>query len=200
MRDHENIMAVAALRPDLMGFIFFETSPRFVGHDFVLPKQFPSTIQKVGVFVNAATEEMVKQTRRLNLDYLQLHGKESVEQVQELVTAGMKVIKVFSLDDHFDFSELLPYEPFVSFFLFDTKGQYYGGNAKVFDWRVLAKYNQHTPFFLSGGLTPENMSEVESLKEMNIYALDINSGVERSPGLKDLEKIKALYKIKETIS
>jgi phosphoribosylanthranilate isomerase len=200
MRDHENIMAVAALRPDLMGFIFFQKSPRFVGDDFVLPDDFPSDINKVGVFVNASNDEMLKQTQRLKLDYLQLHGQEPAEQVKALFDAGMNVIKVFSVDENFDFNDVLPYQPFVSFFLFDTKGQYYGGNAKVFDWRVLAKYNQQTPFFLSGGLTPDNVRDVESLKEMNLYALDINSGVERSPGLKDLEKIKTLYKVKETIS
>ena len=200
MRDHENIMAVAALNPDLMGFIFYEKSPRVVGQDFVLPAQFPSSIKKVGVFVNASTEEMLHQVQRLQLDFLQLHGKESVEQVSALVEKGINVIKVFSVDEHFDFNVTRPYESLVSFFLFDTKGQHYGGNAKVFDWRVLAEYNQTTPFFLSGGLTPDNVREITSLKDMNLYALDINSGVERSPGVKDLEKIKTLYKVTETIS
>ncbi|RAV98051.1 phosphoribosylanthranilate isomerase [Pseudochryseolinea flava] len=200
MRDHDNIVEVATFQPDLMGFIFYEKSPRFVGSDFIVPPTFPSAIKRVGVFVNASTEEMIQQMQRLELDFLQLHGKESAAQVAALATRGAKVIKAFSVDDNFDFEQVKPYEGLASYFLFDTKGEYYGGNAKVFNWRVLAKYNQHTPFFLSGGLTPENVVEIEPLKDMNLYALDINSGVERSPGVKDLEKIKALYKVKETIS
>ena len=195
MRDEDNIMQVAALRPDYMGFIFFPTSPRFVGMDFMIPSSFPVNIKRVGVFVNEANEVMIELHHRLKLDFLQLHGHESVAQVRDLQEKGIKVIKVFSVDDSFDFSTIISYEKHVSFFLFDTKGKYYGGNAMAFNWEKLKEYNQKVPFFLSGGLNEENVKGIEALKAMNLHALDVNSGVEISPALKDIDKLKAFDKI-----
>lgn len=195
MRDENNIMQVAALRPDYMGFIFFPKSPRFVGMDFMIPASFPSDIKRVGVVVNESTDVMIDLHRRLGLHYLQLHGHESVEQVKALNDAGVHVIKVFSVDDSFDFSTTIPYEKHVSFFLFDTKGKYYGGNAMAFNWEKLKEYNQRVPFFLSGGLNEENVKGIDALQGMNLWALDVNSGVEISPALKDVDKIKAFDKI-----
>jgi phosphoribosylanthranilate isomerase len=189
MREPENILAVAALNPDFMGFIFYPSSPRYVGKDFTLPENFPLSISRVGVFVNASSDEMRQQTRRLSLDYLQLHGDESPEQVADLKKTGIKIIKVFSVDERFDFTKLNLYEQHVDFFLFDTKGKYYGGNAMAFDWEILRKYHLDKPFFLSGGISPENAGMAKTLNAPNIYALDINSGVEVSPGLKDPSKI-----------
>lgn len=190
MRDRINIREVAALQPDFMGFIFYPKSPRFVGNDFQLPDDFPAMTRKVGVFVNASTQEMVLQAKRLKLDYLQLHGDESPQQCEELKKKGIAVIKVVSVDDDFDFSITKPYIQSVDFFLFDTKGKYYGGNARTFDWNVLQKYDQQIPFFLSGGISPYNVSGIRELQGMNLYAIDINSGVEVTPGMKDIEKIK----------
>jgi len=190
MRDWINIREVIALRPDYMGFIFYANSPRFVGEDFQLPESFPADIKKAGVFVNASVEEMLLQAERLKLDYLQLHGNESVRQCEELKEKGVAVIKVFSVDDDFDFTSTKPYAHSVDFFLFDTKGKYYGGNARTFDWNVLQRYDQQVPFFLSGGISPYNVSGIKELKGMNLHAIDINSGVEVTPGMKDIEKIK----------
>jgi phosphoribosylanthranilate isomerase len=194
MREPENILAVAALGPDYMGFIFYPPSPRYVGENFTLPEKFPSSIAKVGVFVNAASDEMMHEVQRLGLDYLQLHGNELPEQVAELKRSGVKIIKVFSVDDQFDFTKLIPYEPYIDFFLFDTKGKYYGGNAMAFDWEILKNYRQDKPFFLSGGISPENVGKVSSLTALNIHSLDINSGVEISPGLKDPVRIQAIQR------
>jgi phosphoribosylanthranilate isomerase len=192
MRDRENILEVAKAGVDYMGFIFYAKSPRYVGEMFELPKEFPEGIKKVGVFVNEAVDKMLAIGMRLKLDYFQLHGHEPVEVCKRLKEEGFGVIKVFSVGDDFDFSITEPYAAVVDFFLFDTKGKYYGGNAQVFDWELLRKYDQQVPFFLSGGLTPENIGSLESLKDMNIHALDVNSGVEISPGVKDVEKIKEL--------
>jgi phosphoribosylanthranilate isomerase len=76
--------------------------------------------------------------------------------------------------------------------LFDTKGKYFGGNATTFRWRLLEKYHQQVPFFLSGGISSENVRDITELKGMNLHALDVNSGVERAPAVKDLDKIRAL--------
>lgn len=194
MREPENILAVAKLRPHYMGFIFYPSSPRYVGKDFVLPEEFPSSIAKVGVFVNASSDEMMREVKRLSLDYLQLHGSESPEQVAELKEKGIKLIKVFSVDEQFDFTKLNAYEPHVEFFLFDTKGKYYGGNAMAFDWAILNGYPLDKPFFLSGGISLDNVEKVGSLTTFNLHALDINSGVEVSPGLKDTTKIGMLQR------
>jgi phosphoribosylanthranilate isomerase len=155
----------------------------------------PGSIKKVGVFVNETTERIKKFVSVAKLDYVQVHGGESAAQCEELRSEGIGVIKVFSVDDGFDFNQTRDYESSSDFFLFDTKGKYYGGNASVFDWNVLHRYNQKVPFFLSGGLTPENVELIGDLKSMNIHALDINSGVEISPAVKSMEKIKEVYAI-----
>jgi phosphoribosylanthranilate isomerase len=192
MRDAENVLGVAALQPDYMGFIFYQKSPRFVGEDFLVPEAFPVDIKKVGVFVNETPEKMLALARTLQLDYLQLHGNESVEVCAVIKQAGIGVIKVFSVDDDFDFAVTKPYQSVVDFFLFDTKGKYYGGNAQAFDWSVLQRYDQQIPFFLSGGIAPDNVTNIAALKNMNLHALDVNSGVEVQPALKSIEKINTL--------
>jgi phosphoribosylanthranilate isomerase len=196
MRDAENIQRVASLQPDMMGFIFYVKSPRYVGEQFKLPEDFPPSIKRVGVFVNESSERVRQLVNALALDYVQLHGNEYVEQCEALRDGRIKVIKVFSVDDQFDFERTRPYEGVADFFLFDTKGKYYGGNAQPFDWSVLKKYNQRIPFFLSGGLNPGNVADaIAATQGMNLFALDINSGVEESPGVKDLNKIKSLKEI-----
>jgi len=192
MRDAENIMQVAALQPDLMGFIFYAKSPRYVGTQFRIPVELPRSIKRVGVFVNESTEVMLEKAKTFNLDYLQLHGQESVEQCAELKKHNIKIIKVFSVDDQFDFEVTSPYAEVTDFFLFDTKGKYYGGNAVTFDWSILDRYDQQVPFFLSGGINPDNASGIKAFKEINLYAIDINSGVEVSPAVKDPVKVKAI--------
>ncbi|WP_228450620.1 phosphoribosylanthranilate isomerase [Chryseolinea soli] len=191
MRDAENIQAVTALSPQYMGFIFYRKSPRFVGDDFVMPAISPG-IKKVGVFVNETTENILRIASRYDLTLIQLHGHETPEQCRDLKAKGLSVIKVFSVGEDFDWSTVQPYKSLADFFLFDTKGKYYGGNAQAFDWSLLQKYDQEIPFFLSGGLSPENIDDVDRLKGMNLYALDVNSGVEDSPGVKNASKIESV--------
>lgn len=193
MRDAANIASVAVLQPDYMGFIFYDKSPRYVGEDFKLPR-IDSGIRKVGVFVNEGTELILRKVEQYKLDFVQLHGAESVEQCAEL-SQKVDVIKAFSIDETFDFNALKPFENHVTYFLFDTKGRYFGGNAKTFDWNLLKKYNQKVPFFLSGGIAPENVSDVEVLKNLNIHAIDVNSGVEDAPGIKNITKIKTIKSV-----
>ncbi|HEY8934285.1 MAG TPA: phosphoribosylanthranilate isomerase [Cyclobacteriaceae bacterium] len=199
MRDAENIMQVALCQPDYMGFIFYEKSPRFVGTNFQVPGAFSPSIKRVGVFVNEESQTVLKHSKALKLDYVQLHGKESEEQCNQFKDAGIGVIKVFSVDDAFDFTVTKPYKDYVDFFLFDTKGKYHGGNAVTFNWSILKNYDQEIPFFLSGGINPDNVSGIAELKEMNIHALDINSGVEITPGVKDVHKIKLINDILRTL-
>jgi phosphoribosylanthranilate isomerase len=191
MRDERNIGQVAELGVDYMGFIFYAKSPRYVGEDFQIPS-LSSYVKRIGVFVNETTDIMRRKADELSLDYLQLHGHESVEQCEELKRNKIKLIKVFSIGNDFDFRQTKDYKGVVDFFLFDTKGKYHGGNAMPFDWRVLDAYDQEVPFFLSGGIGPENIMEVNNLKGKNIHAVDVNSGVEAAPAVKDIVKIKLL--------
>ena len=189
MRDHGNIMAVASYDPQYLGFIMYTKSPRFVGNEFTIPLTLPSTIKRVGVFVNEFVDVIVEKTKTLHFDFVQLHGDESVDVCAELKDAGINVIKVFSMEDNFDFSTTKPYKNVATYFLFDTKGKLYGGNAKVFNWSILNRYDQEIPFFLSGGLSPDMAHNLGGVLKMNLHALDFNSGVEISPGLKDLKKV-----------
>ncbi len=191
MREAQNIHDVTALMPAYLGFIFYQKSPRYVGDDFVMPV-ISTALCKTGVFVNEDVDTIHRLVKKYRLDAVQLHGNESVATCETLKSAGIKIIKAFSVDDEFDFTVTRLYEPVVDYFLFDTKGKYYGGNAQSFNWKLLEKYNQRIPFFLSGGISPENVSGVNEVQHMNIHAVDVNSGVEKSPGVKDIQKLNQL--------
>ncbi|MCE2997359.1 MAG: phosphoribosylanthranilate isomerase [Cyclobacteriaceae bacterium] len=192
MRDTENIRSVAQLPVDFLGFIFYAQSPRFVGDHFAMPTDLPESVRKVGVFVNERTEIILSHVQQYDLDFVQLHGNESVAQCEELFQLNVRVIKAFSVDDKFDFSTTVPFERFVNYFLFDTKGKNFGGNGVTFDWNILRKYQQRVPFFLSGGLNESNVTDLSQLKDLNVFAIDINSGVELEPGKKSVDKIAAV--------
>ncbi|MFZ2906496.1 MAG: phosphoribosylanthranilate isomerase [Cyclobacteriaceae bacterium] len=191
MRDPENILEVAALRPDFMGFIFYGGSPRCVPDDWVLP-EIDESIRRVGVFVNENLDVVLKRVKRHRLDFVQLHGDEPVLECEKLKAAGVGVIKVFSVDHSFDFKVTSRYKGNVDYFLFDTKGKHYGGNAKTFDWNILKQYDQEIPFLLGGGIALNNIDDAVRLSGMNLHALDLNSGAEVSAGIKDVDQVKRI--------
>lgn len=195
MREPDNIVAVSRLHPDFMGFIFYKASPRYVGDDFEVPASLDPATRRVGVFVNERNEIILEKVRKHKLDFVQLHGEETVEQCLALKEKNVGVIKVFSVDDNLDFRITEKYRDAVDYFMFDTKGKYYGGNAARFDWRMLSLYDQRIPFFLSGGIGPDHVQEIKALKNVNLAAIDVNSGVEVSPAVKDLKKIEAIQAI-----
>ena len=191
MKYQENILDVAALSPNYMGFIFYENSPRSI--DTYIP-DIPKSIKKVGVFVNESLENVKKKAAQYNLNTVQLHGHEAPEFCRKLKNEGLEIIKVFSIRNEFDFSRLSAYEPFIDFFLFDTKGQNPGGNGFCFDWNVLRDYDANKPYFLSGGIGVEQLESLKKFKNSTAakqcYAIDINSKFELKPGLKDGIKLK----------
>jgi phosphoribosylanthranilate isomerase len=191
MRDAANITAISTLRPDYLGFIYYDKSPRFAGL-LSGAAVLPGEIEKVAVFVNATTDAILQVCERGKFEIVQLHGDESPAQTRDLRSRGLRLIKAFSVDDTFDFERTKAYQEHADYFLFDTKGKHYGGNARTFDWRVLENYDQQVPFFLSGGLTPDNITGITRLTDMNLHAVDVNSGVELSPGLKDTGKVKSV--------
>ena len=192
MVQEKNILEVAQCGIDLMGFIFYPPSPRYVGENFVLPLDFPAHVERAGVFVNAGTEEIMEKAGRYGLTWIQLHGKEDVDQTRALKDCGLKILKVFSVDETFSFRDVHRYEKAVDYFLFDTKGKYFGGNARTFDWSLLKNFDLDIPYFLSGGLNRSNIEGALAIEDKRMAGLDLNSGVETAPGLKSLEKIKAM--------
>ena len=196
MRAPENIRAMLALAPDFLGFIFYPGSSRFVGQelDADLLHQFPSHTRKVGVFVNAGPDTILAAVRKYQLEAVQLHGGESPELCLQCKDQGLLVFKAFSVDDDFDFARLQAYEGCCDFYLFDTKGQQYGGTGKTFDWSVLKKYTGSTPFFLSGGIDLEHADQIKTLSLPALKGIDINSRFETGPALKDVGKVAAFFK------
>jgi phosphoribosylanthranilate isomerase len=194
MREAANMEQIAALNPDFMGFIFFDKSPRYVGDDFDadLVKRLPRKIQKVGVFVNASIDTVLRNVKKYELDYIQLHGNETPDYCRSLRMRGVSIIKAFSVNDTFNFSMLNNYKPHCDFFLFDAKGEQPGGNGIQFDWRVLSRYDNEKPFFLSGGIGADNLDELENLRGMKLYGIDVNSKIETEPGLKSPEALKEI--------
>ena len=190
MRERDNILDAVYLGPDFMGFIFYPESSRFVGKDFVMP-DIPSAISRVGVFVNASVPDVIGKVQQYGLHLVQLHGNESPEYCRQLrETTG--VIKAFGIGHQEDLSILKEYEENVDYFLLDTKTDGYGGSGKKFDWEILNGIQFRRPFFLSGGIGPEDVSSVWRLKSRP-FAVDVNSRVEKSPGVKDIEKLKTLF-------
>ena len=195
MKYADNLQEVAALQPDYLGFIFYEKSSRYMA-DTLAPEEMmaiPDRIQKVGVFVNATNEYILKKAQRFGLNGVQLHGDESPHQCQELKEAGYVVIKVFRLgNEEFDFSQLATYEAYVDYFLFDTQTPNYGGSGQTFNWAQLENYSLATPFFLSGGISLANLEQALQLKHSQLAGLDVNSRFETEPGRKDLAQLQKL--------
>ena len=176
-----------------IGMIFCPDSPRYV--DPAEMEQWidriPDSVKKVGVFVNEQIDTINNITRQLKLEFIQLHGDESPEFCNGIIRP---VIKVFRVGDDFDAIVLNEYD--VHGFLFDTyiKGNP-GGTGTRFNWDLIANLKTETPIILSGGLTPENV--LNGIEAVNPAAVDVNSGVESVPGVKDEEKIKELFSVLE---
>lgn len=195
MREPKNIQAVLELGPDFMGFIFYPPSSRYVEINEHTP--FIRNIDgvcKTGVFVNQDINFIMERVRLFDLQAVQLHGTESPAFCTQLKAeaSDLKVIKVFSIGNDFDFSKLEPYEECCDLFLFDTKGKLPGGNGYTFNWEILESYEGNKPFFLSGGISISNAEKVLSMNQLPIYGIDVNSKFEDAPALKNPDQLKAL--------
>lgn len=192
MKFPNNMEEVATLQPDFLGFIFYEKSPRNLEHS--IPK-ISENIKKVGVFVNASIPYILEKIATFHLDLVQLHGDENEAFCKALKKqSNVEIIKVFSINDTFSFSTLDTFESVCDYFLFDTKGKYYGGNGTTFNWKILENYPSTKPYFLSGGIGLELISNLKQFlttsASQHCYAIDINSQFEKEPGLKDTQLLK----------
>ena len=189
MRDFENIEAIAACEPDFMGFIWVAQSPRYVGNDFVIP-ELPAKTKAVGVFVNEPAVHILELAQKAGFNVVQLHGDEGQEVIDTLQASGLLVIKAVSVATVADVSAL---DLNPDYYLFDTKkGEQVGGTGERFDWSILKAYARDIPYFLAGGLDEASIAEAKELP--GLYALDFNSKLESSPGMKDLVKVKDIMK------
>lgn len=191
MKYPDNIVAVSALHVDFMGFIFYPRSPRFIPGEEAetAVSAVANGVRKVGVFVNESIDTVKDTCARLNLDFAQLHGGETVEYVKEIHGIGISLIKVFSIDKAFNWKSTTAFEDYSTYFLFDTAAAGYGGSGSKFDWNTLGGYQGDTPFFLSGGIGPKDISTIKTLSHPQLLGIDVNSGMETEPGLKDINLI-----------
>ena len=189
MKFSENIREIESLEPDFMGFIFYKKSKRFFNESKLI---LNDNINRVGVFVNQETNEVIDIIKKYKLDYVQLHGDEDVRYCLSIKSI-CKVIKVFKIDDTFNFDNIKIFENVSDYYLFDTKTNLHGGSGIKFDWEILKKYNSKKKFFLSGGISEDDIEEIKKIKKIHpIIGIDINSKFELPNLKKDRAKIKLL--------
>lgn len=191
----DNIKSIIPLGPDYVGFICYAPSPRYASDlQTATLDLVPESIYKTAVFVNEQAETISKLIDTYNFDAVQLHGNEDPEFCSSL-SDRVTVIKAFGLDENFDFESLNEFSDSVDYFLFDTKTDKPGGSGITFNWNLLDKYNLDTPFFLSGGLSLENLQTISLIDHPQFYGVDLNSRFEIEPGLKDINKLKKAFDI-----
>ena len=202
MQEAENIRAVDGLPVDLMGFIFWPKSSRYVSER---PSYLPTKCKRVGVFVDADIQEVRQKVAEFGLNYIQLHGHETPDYIRQLRTidglpADVHLIKAFNIATVSDLAQTKPYDGLVDYYLFDTKGKIVGGNGTQFDWSVLTDYVGETPFILSGGIGPDDAERLHALRLLDGFpmekcaGIDLNSRFEVAPALKDVDVLQKFLK------
>ena len=198
MTEIDQVKQLDAMGVDLAGFIFYPKSPRYAAKRLTgeQVKKARLRLGKVGVFVNAGYDEVMRQVDDYGLDMVQLHGDETPRFCEQLANY-ITVIKVFRLSENDPVDWLIrPYQEYCDMFLFDTEGAGYGGTGKKFNWDTLKPASIEKLFFLSGGIEPGDVGRLGAFAQepvaRKLFAIDINSKFEISPGVKDLKKIKVM--------
>lgn len=208
MRDADNIRDISALGVDMIGLIFYPPSPRYVQQFSsgagIIPDYAPDmgkTPLRVGVFVDDMPQNIVTRVYNYKLDYIQLHGnepRETLENLRATIDPDIKIIKAISVSSAEDINKYKEYVGAADLFLFDTKCKTVGGSGEQFDWQVLQAYDGDVPFLLSGGIGPDDAERVRNFHHPKCIGIDLNSKFEIEPALKDVEKLKQfLVKVKK---
>lgn len=212
MRDADNIRDISALGVDMIGLIFYPPSPRYVQQFSsgagIIPDYAPDmgkTPLRVGVFVDDMPQNIVTRVYNYKLDYIQLHGNEPRETLENLratidpdIKPKIKIIKAISVSSAEDIKKYKEYVGATDLFLFDTKCKTVGGSGEQFDWQVLQAYDGDVPFLLSGGIGPDDAERIKNFHHPKCIGIDLNSKFEIEPALKDVEKLKQfLVKVKK---
>jgi len=199
LKTAEAVDAAVAAGADLVGFVFFKKTPRYVTPAVAggLAGRVPAGVLKVGLTVDAADDEFAAITGNGAVDILQLHGSETPERVAEVGRRfGLPVMKALPIAAPKDVEDARVYEGVADRLLFDAKppsgADRPGGNALAFDWGLLAGTRWNVPWLLAGGLTPDNVQA--AIRLSGAPGVDVSSGVESAPGVKDAALIAAFIK------
>lgn len=196
MGDTVRMHQLATLPVDMLGFIFYPKSPRYVVGkiDAAEIAKLSKHIARVGVFVNAEIEDIHEIAESFYLTVIQLHGNEAPELCRQLKAEGYTILKAFNIAKENDYEA---YAPYCDYFLFDTPSAQHGGTGQKFDWTLLENYKGTTPFLLSGGIGPDDAEALKHFNHPQFTGIDINSKFEVEPGIKDMSLIgKFMYEIK----
>ena len=195
----EQLKQLDELGVDYAGLIFYDQSARCIINKLEADevKYLPLSLKKIGVFVNATVEEIMKQIENFGLDIVQLHGDETpgfCNHISDQIT----VIKAFRItqsnEQNIDWM-IKPYDEYCDYYLFDTnRKNAYGGTGEKFDWKILSENKINKPFFLSGGIGLNDIEKLKTFEHPFFYCVDVNSRVEISEGIKNMESIKELVK------
>lgn len=196
MTKAEQVKQLDEMGVEFAGFIFYPKSPRYVYKSMPATeiKKIRGKINKVGVFVNPDPDEVLKIVDACGLYLVQLHGDEN-PRVCERIANYVSVIKAFRIseDDNIEW-KIREYYEAADMYMFDTEGVGYGGTGKKFNWQLLKGQNIRKPFFLSGGISPDDAENLKLFQNdpvaKDLFAVDINSKFEILPGVKDMAKVK----------
>ena len=215
MRDAGNIHEIEQLGVDMIGLIFYPKSPRYVNmvssHSGIIPDKAAKgmdniaggngKVKLVGVFVDDLPQNIITRIYNYRLDFVQLHGEETPEMIQNLkrtvvpdIRKELKVIKAISIADKTDLEKCRQYEGIADLLLFDTKCSTAGGSGEKYDWTILSAYEGTTPFMLGGGIPPDAAARIKAFTHPMFYGIDLNSRFETEPGIKDATLIETFMK------
>ncbi len=197
MTSTEQVLQLDEMGVEFAGFIYYPKSPRYVYRFMPRPevkKIKGKGINKVGVFVNATVEEVLDAVDDCGLYIVQLHGDETPKYCEKIANY-VTVVKAFRLrEDDNVLWKVKDYMDIADMFLFDTEGAGYGGTGKKFDWNTLKGLNIGKPFFLSGGIGPDDIEKLHEFTQdpvaKDLFSIDVNSRFETSPGIKDMDKLR----------
>lgn len=191
----EQLQELPGVGAGFAGMIFYPKSPRYVFKNLSISQiKKENTINKIGVFVNSSYEEILTIVDECRLQIVQLHGDETPG-FCEKISNYVSVIKAFrvSEDDNIEWM-IRPFHDACDMFMFDTMGAGYGGTGKKFNWDLLLPYQIDKPYFLSGGIEPGDEDRLKVFAKQpaasSLFAIDINSRFETSPGIKNLELVR----------
>ena len=189
MKLTSNIIEVSKINPDYMGFIFWEKSKRFFSGNI---PNISENIKKTGVFVDSPINVILNKIKKHDLNAIQLHGDESIDFCKKIkLLTDIEIIKVFKVNDNFNFNKILSFDKVCDYYLFDTKGKLPGGNGFRFDWEILKKYPYKKKFFLSGGIGLLDINNLKKILKLNlpIHAIDVNSKFELRNEIKNVNDL-----------
>ena len=189
MKLTSNIIEVSKINPDYMGFIFWEKSKRFFSGNI---PNISENIKKTGVFVDSPINVILNKIKKHDLNAIQLHGDESIDFCKKIkLLTDIEIIKVFKVNDNFNFNKILSFDKVCDYYLFDTKGKLPGGNGFHFDWDILKKYPYKKKFFLSGGIGLLDINNLKKILKLNlpIHAIDVNSKFELRNEIKNVNDL-----------